>query len=328
MSATLTWKYSGLGTKTGTAVGNLFTDLKTLVDSKSADANFAWEISASSLASTPYYLWFRRKDSSAGRILFISWTSAPAGNNAAILETAPSTASCYLAWFPDGTAASPSNLTASSGTISGDDTDCVKCACVGSNSSIYTASFVPYYFDTAEGLYFGWCNPASSGNYAGFAGDLVVDAADNAYGVTAGYNGAGMQTFGGSTSTCPWSATGGSSGTAGVYLVSNYTTQSTSIKWFHAFAPSAGYPATTIGATNILVDTTNTDVWFIPVLLVASGIKGGGFPIKLRQIGWGPNTSAAFEKYNSTGPVEQAVCPIASTTGSSQGPIWLTNFKI
>lgn len=333
MSATLTWYNSGLGTKLGTAIGNFFTDFKTLVDSKAADPNFSWEISASSLAGTPYYLWFRPKSGAAGRILLISWSSAPAGNNAAILDGAPVTTVVYVAYFPAGTAASPSNLTASSGTISGDDTNCVKCGTWGAVATLYGASIQPYYFDSTEALVFCTGNPSSAGSqFFTAVGQIVVDANDVAYGATYGTNQTTLSAYGSTTGPLPWATSGLSAGAAGVGIKSNYASQAVvgSIypTWYPVWAPSGPWTTQTYGAvTDVLTDTTNTDVWFVPNVLMSCGTKGGGFPLKLRQIAFGPSSQGQFTVYNTAGPVTQ-VRNMSCATAPGTGYPWLTNFKI
>ncbi len=97
MSATLTWKYNGpSGALTGSTLATFMTDLKALVDSVSANPDYSWEVCSSSLVSTPFYVTLRRKDLSAGRVLVVGWGSAPAGNNAAILQTAPTANQVYI----------------------------------------------------------------------------------------------------------------------------------------------------------------------------------------------------------------------------------------
>lgn len=333
MSATLTWYNSGLGTKTGTAVGNYFTDYKTLFDSKAADPNFSWEVAASSLAGTPYYLWLRPKSGAVGRILLVCWTTNPAGNNAAILQSTPQTGSSvvYIAYFPNGNAASPSNLTAASGTISGDDTNCTMVSSVGVLATIYAASTVPYYFDSAEGLVLCTQNPASSTCYVNFVGELAVDSNDVAYPLSFGSNATGANAFGG-TGLAVYSATGYSAGGSGqVGAKSSYSSQallpgSIYPTWFPATLPN-GWNLQSIGVTDILTDTTNTDAWFVSCPLVCCGTKGGGFPLKLRQIAYGPAYLGQFSVYNTTGPVVAARNVQAAISGSNGAP-WLTNFKI
>ena len=79
----------------------------------------------------------KRKDGSAGRILIVIWTVAPGGNNAAILDTTPGVNVPYIAWFPSGNVDTPSNLLAASGTILGNDANCVKVASLGGIGTIY-----------------------------------------------------------------------------------------------------------------------------------------------------------------------------------------------
>lgn len=325
MSATLTWFSSGLGTKTGTTAILWLTDLKTLIDSKSGDSNFKWEVQASNLGSSPYYLWIRRKDASNGRILVVHYGSAPAGNNAAIFDTAPGTTNVHFAWFPNGSAASPSNLTASSGTISGDDTNCVKAASTAV-ATPYGTGLQPYYFDCNEGIVFCTGSPTAATGYWFGAGDLVVDGADNAYGCTF----ASAQThasFGTASGTgwADWISTATLSGAAGSYLKTNYG--STNRCFFSAYKPSGAWATQTVGPNDILTDTANLKSWFVPFYLVATQVKGGGFPIKLRQIALGPVTVGAFSVYQTTGPVVQARAMCSGSTGSSGSP-WMTNFKL
>jgi hypothetical protein len=327
MSATLTWFNSGLGTKTGTAVGNFFTDFKTLIDSKAGDANFTWEVAASSLASTPYYLWLRPKGGANGRILLISWTSAPAGNNAVILDTAPTTSATYVCYFPNGNAASPSNLTASSGSISGDDTNAVKVACYGTTATLYGASIQPFYFDSAEGVYFCLQNPASTALYMCGAGELFVDGADNSWGASVGVNTGSWGGWSASTSICTYASSGITAGSASVGYKSNYASQASPITWYHAFTPSGNWGSFAVGPNDILTDTTNSKAYFVPMTLVASNIKGGGFPLKFRQLAIGPATTGSFSVYNTTGPVVSARCANAATAGGNGYP-WFVNFKI
>ena len=97
-----------------------------------------------------------------GPILLAVWTSAPAGNNAAILDGAPSSNPVYCAWFPSGNVDTPSNLTASSGTIMGDDSNCVKVSAALAVATIYATGIVPFYFDSAEAVIFCWQNPSNN----------------------------------------------------------------------------------------------------------------------------------------------------------------------
>jgi hypothetical protein len=329
MSATLTWASSGLATKTGTTAAACFSDLKDEIDSHSADAEFFWEVVGSELATTPYYLNLGRKDASAGRISIICWTSAPAGNNSAILGTAPATNQLFIAWFPDGTGTTLSNLTASSGTINGDDTDCVKVSASATFSSMYGANFQWFYFDSAEGVVFGTQNPAATSIYWLGAGDLVVDAADTAYGCTfgTGTSGSVNQVFG-TTALWPWSAANTLAGTSSNQnLRTNYG--SADRQYYQPCSSYGAWTTQTAGSANdILVDGTNTYAYFFPQPLVASQVKGGGFPLKLRQICGGPTTPSAFYTYSTTGPVAQATQFCAATSGSTGGAPWMVNFKI
>ncbi len=324
MSATLTWYHSGVGTKTGTTQAAFFTDIVSLVGTKSGDANFKWEVASSDTAGNPNYVVLRRKDASAGRILIVAWTSAPAGNNAAILDAAPTANNVYVAWFPSGNVATPSNLNASSGTILGNDTGAVKVTFGTATTTVYTTNIQPFYFDSTEAMFFGFQNPASATTHAFGAGDLVVDGADAAYGATVSFGGA-AHTFGSTSGPMPWLSATASAGTASQTLVrTNYG--SSNRVYYQAWFPSANWANSVVSATDILTNTGSSQVWHVPVQLLGT-TKGEGFVIKLRQIALGPGTVGAFTPYNITGPVVAARQFNAATAGGNGFP-WFTNFKL
>jgi len=323
MSATLSWNYSGLGTKTGTAVANLINDIVTLVNSKSGDSNFKWQVASSNNASTPYYVVLKRKDASAGRILLVVWTSAPAGSNSAILDTAPSTNNLYGAWFPSGNVDTPSNLTASSGTILGNDTGAVKVWAGVPLATLYTTSFQPFYFDSDEAVVFGFGHSLSAPYMMG-AGDLVIDAADNAYGAVFSYGSNTVQNFASTSSPMTYQSAPQNAGNTTVCVRTNYG--SSNRTYYHAWAPSSSWASVAISSTDLMSDTANSRVYFVPVQLLGQ-TKGEGFVLKLRQIGWGPGTTAAFTPYNTTGPVV-AARQFNSLSAGGNGFPWFTNFKL
>lgn len=321
MSATLTWYNSGNGTKTNTTAASWFTDLNTLMTSKAGDANFKWEVASVNDSSAPYSLVMKRKDGSAGRIMHVCWTGAPAGNNAAILDQAPTNNAIYTAWFPAGNVNTPSNLAASSGTILGNDTNCTKVAGLGV-ASLYGASLVQFYFDSAEGVVVGSENPASGTNApALFAGDLLVDAADVAYGMSA-YIPVGA--FGSTSSPAPYTTSKPNAGSVSPHIRTNAGLSNNAL--YFAFGPSGNWAQTAVGPTDVLTDTSLAKAWFPPCPLM-SNVKGGGFGYKLRQLGWGPAVTAPFEVYNTTGPVVAARVFNNATTGGT-GYMWATNFKL
>lgn len=324
MSATLTWYNSGLGTKTNTTNAALIDDLVTLINSKSGDANFSWQVASSNSATSPLYLVLKPKSGAAGRILLVIWSSAPAGNNSAILDQAPTTNALYIAYFPAGNVDSPSNLAASSGTILGNDTGAVKvCASMGV-STIYAASVQPFYFDSAEAVVFGFQNPANTSCYMGGAGALLVDASDNAYNAVFGYSTTSVAAFGASSGIMGWVTTTLNAGSANLCIRTNYGASNR--VYFHAYSPSGGWAASAVSSTDILTDTANSFAYFVPQQVLGQ-VKGEGFVLKLRQIAMGPGTTGAFTAYNTTGPVVAARQFNAATTGGNGFP-WMTNFKL
>jgi hypothetical protein len=327
MSATLTWASSGLATKTGTTINTLLDDLDTLVTSKAGDATFFWQKASKSSAATPFYLVLKPKDGSAGRILLLCYTSAPAGSNTAIFDTAAATNVLFCAFFPAGNVDTPSNLTASSGTILGDDTGVVKCGPAMNISAIYAASVQVFYFDSAEAMAFGFQNPAAAG--AGFvaAGKIIVDSSDVAYSAVMSFGTSLSSSFGASASPAmPFSVSTLNAGAAAAagYLRTNYG--SSNRLYFQAWMPSAVWGNVAVSSTDILTDTSNSKAWFVPVQLLGQ-VKGEGFVIKLRQIAMGPGTTGALAPYNTTGPVVVARQANVLTTGGNAYP-WMVNFKL
>jgi len=326
MSATLTWYNSGNGTKTGTAIGNLFADMVTLINAVDVGADFSWEHAGSNTGSTPYYIVLKPKSGAAGRILIVAWSSAPAGNNAAILDTTPQSNQLYIAYFPSGNVNTASNLTASSGTIMGDDTDCTKVATGPTVSAAYGANFQAYYFDSAEACVFGFANPASAGSGLGLmaAGNILIDAADTAYVGALGFVGNPLNNFGTSTAVCTWQAPAINAGANTAGIRTNYG--SSNRIYFQAWTASGAWGSSAVGSTDILTSTAVNKAWFVPFPLLGQ-TKGEGFILKLRQIAIGPGTVGPFTAYNTTGPVVQAR-QFSNTTGGGNGFPWVLNFKI
>ncbi len=326
MSATVSWASSGLGTKTGTTNQLCLDDLNTLITSKSGDATFKWEVAGSSTGATPRYTLLRRKDGSAGRIAIIIWDSAPAANNAAILDTTPTSNAVQFAYFPAGTGTTLSNLTAASGTICGNDTGAIKCCSPGTVGTVYAALIQWFYFDHAEGMVFCLENPAAVLTYSAGAGAHVVDGADVAYDVVFATNGANPWNSFGSVTVppLPWQATFLNAGlsTTGV-IRTNYG--SSNRNYFHAFAASGVWANVAVSSTDILTDTTLNKAWFLSPQLLGT-TKGEGPILKWRQIAYGPGTVGAFTVYNTTGPVVAARQASAATAGTNGAP-WMCNFK-
>lgn len=324
MSATLTWASSGLGAKTGTTVAALIADIVSLVNSKSGDSSFYWQVASSNTATSPNYVVLKRKDGSAGRILLAVWTSAPAGNNAAILDGAPTTNSLYGAWFPNGNVDTPSNLTASSGTILGDDTNCVKVWPAMTVATIYAASVQPFYFDSAEAIYFAFQNPGATVVFLAAAGSILVDGSDNAYGGVMSVA-ASTASFGSVTaSPIPHVVSTVLANSTTPCVRTNYGASNR--VYFLAWVPSGNWANVAVSSTDILTITASNLAYFVPLQLLGQA-KGEGFVLKLRQLALGPGTVGALTVYNTTGPVAAARQINAATAGGN-GYGWLTNFKL
>lgn len=324
MAATLTWFNSGLGAKTGTTAAALIDDLVALVNSKSADNNFAWQVASSANTGNPLQITLKRKSGAAGRILLLIYTSAPASQPAVIFGQAPTNNTLYGTFFPQGNVDTPTNLTSAGGTVMGVDTNAVPVWPGISVISAYPASYQPFYFDSAEAVVFGFQNPAVATLLMGGAGYLVVDNTDQEHASAFSFATTSAGNFGSATSVFPWlvAAQVGGSNTPGVRT--NYG--SSGRTYFQAWVPSGPWTMQAVGSTDLLTDTSISRSYFLPVHLLGQ-VKNEGFVLKLRQFGFGPATTGPFTPYNTTGPVVQARQFNAATVGGSGYP-WFTNFKL
>lgn len=327
MSATLTWKMSPLQTKSGTAIGDLFADLLAMFTANAGDSAYSWQVASSNVGSTPYQITLKPKAGGDGRILLVAYTSAPAGVNPSLFDSTPNVSGTriWIAFFPNGNVDTPSNLTASSGAVMGDDSGCTKVAYLGILSSIYAANIQCYYADSAEGIYLFLQNPAASSVFGGGAGYLVVDTADDTARATA--LGQGASHFGqvsGSSSQWGFTAGGVVAGGTGGSAIRVYR-GGASRDAFQAFF-ATGWAAQAVGVNDVLTDTTNSLAWFVPVFLL-TGEKGAGFSMKLRQFALGPQSVGAFAKYYETGPTLVAQS-VSAATASLSGAPWLTDVKV
>lgn len=324
MSATLTWFNSGLGAKTGTTAAALIDDIVALVNSKSGDANFSWQVASSNSATSPLYVVLKRKSGAVGRILLLNYTSAPGSQPANLFDSAPTIGALYGAFFPAGNLDTPSNLTSASGTILGNDTGCTKVWASLGVATVYGASIQPFYFDSAEAIYFGFQNPATAAEYGAGAGYLVVDQADQEWAAVLSTGTNSLANFGASTSPLPWIVNKPGAGSSGPCVRTNYG--GTDRVFFQAWVPSGPWATQVIGSGDLLTDTSISRSYYIPVHLIGL-TKNEGFVLKLRQIAIGPATTGPFTPYNTTGPVVAARQMNAATFGGTGYP-WLTNFKV
>lgn len=331
MSATLTWREAGPhGSQTAASTIGMLTDLKALIDSNAADPNYLWEVCSSSLVTTPIYLTLRRKDLSDGRILIIGWTSAPAGNNVNILDTSPAIAAVYMCYFPSGNVSTPSNLTAASGTVMGNDTNCVKATCISSNIGItYQAGFRVAYVESAEAFYvFTQSTAGASSVYGGGAGEILVDGNDNVYGGVIGCGAGTWTSLAAFTSNMmPWSSAVINAGATGACVRTNYASANRNM--FLAYIPSSNWNAQTFGATaDCTVDAAAGKVFFYGMPLLGNNAAKNGPAVKLRQLAWGPGVTAAWQAINASGPVRMALATCHTGPSSVSHMPWFTNFKL
>ena len=299
-------------------------------NANSANPNYLWQVASSSVAGNPHWIVLKRKSGAAGRVLIVLWTSAPAGNNAAILDTAPSANNVYVAWFPNGNIDTPSNLLASSGTIMGNDSGAIKVNCWGLVGSIYASGLRPFYFESAEALWLATQAPGSAALYGVGVGDILIDGGGIAYGgiYATAQTISTLNLFGtGSPNSppCAWTASVPGAGATNTGCIrTNYG--SANRLYFPAYQPTGSWAAQAAGTADVLTDSANTKAWFVPVILLGQ-TKGEGFTLRLRQVAFGPGTTGQFAAYNTTGPVVAARQFNAATAGGNGYP-WMTNFEV
>lgn len=325
MSATLTWYNSDLGVKTGITSANMVDDIVTLVNSFSGDANYSWEIADSNNGASPRYVVLKPKSGAVGRILLVVWTSSPAGNNAAILNgSSLPTDVLFCTYFPAGNVDTPSNLTVSSGTIMGDDTGALYVSPYTDVSTMYGSLRQPFYFDSAEAMFFGFCNPASGTFYGFGAGNLVVDLNDNAYPANIGFGNQGMNTMV-SSDPMGWNPPGTVLSPSALQGRTRTNYGAANRTYFNAYT-AGSWQGSSSASQDMLADAANSKADFVPIPLIGQ-TKAEGFVLKLRQIARGPyHSGVAFPAYSTTGPVVAA----RKFQGASSGGdgLWFTNFKL
>lgn len=321
----ITWASSGLGTKTAATLAALFSDTVTLINAASPGAEFSWQVASSNFASGPYYIVLKRKNGSAGRILVVSWLTAPAGNNPSLLGQAPSNNGVYWAYFPAGSVDTPSNLTAASGAVLGDDTGSTQVSGGTAGTTYYMTNYRPFYFDSEAGVVFGSQDPANNTFcYMSGAGDLVVDTADDVAHATAFASSNSSTNYGTATACIQWTAAGplAGSGTHAVRVVIGGVRRTL----YQAYTYTGNWAAQSVGPADMLSETATSRRYYSPIALVGT-VKGEGPAFKLRQIGLGSGSVGPFEAYSVSGPAVASRQFSASTAGSNGSP-WMLNIKV
>ena len=331
MATTLTFYQSTGPTPTAFTDAGFFNDLNTMITANSGNSNFNWEVLSYQTATSPYYMVLGRKDSSAGRILLCDYITSPSQYNTAVFDqNSVSTGYLQIAWFPSGTASTPSNLTSSSGTIMGNDTGVVKFNTSENPiaGSIYqnTANTKLYYFDSYDYLSI-FCGINSSTQYAMIAGKCLVDYSTpaNAYDASAQFvssASAGSQYMSWSSGSSPQYA--GQSNTQ--YVRTNYG--SSNRVYFNAWnVPTwAGtYPP---GSTyDIMAQNSSNQLYYTSIPLIGQ-TPGEGVVLKLRQMAYGPTTNTPFQSWSSSTGVQAIQAQSNSSGSGSQVSMWFTNFQI
>lgn len=330
-SSTLTWRCGANPAVSATTSGggHWMQKLNDAVVANAGDSNFKWQV-ASLSTTNPFYCVLKRKDGSAGRLLFLSYSSAPANANPPILGSTSITANCpMVCWFPSGNVDTPSNLSAASGTVMGNDAGATGCVLFGPN--IASGNTLTYW-ECEDAVVVSYQSTAASTHYAAVGGKCFVDSSDveidgvvpfsnNSNGVSGYWSGSSAPVWtnsvppvaGAVTHAARITFSGGSQNV--FYRVSNPP---------QSFLAQSGSPV-----NDPLLDTGTTTVWFLNSLWAPAYSQpcGKGVYVRLRQIGYGPESSSAFQVYNTTGPTVQArsMLPISGVTA---GVPWMTNFKL
>jgi hypothetical protein len=324
MSTLLTW-HRTTAAKTATTIAGLLNDIDSAITAQSANADFKWEVASKNTAATPFYLVLKRKDASAGRILIAHWSSAPAGVNTAIFDVTPSTTNVFIAWFPSGNVDTPSNLTAASGTILGDDTNCTKVVTMGVLTTIYAASFQPYVWDSTEAVWITLTNPASGSTiYAGGAGKIWVDKDDNEFDGVWGSGSDNFHSFGAVSPPTTWQAAAFNAGSTVGGGRSHKGANNRA--YFTAYGRPGAWGDTTSFTDTVMHDGGTSKVYFDAILFLPQ-TKGVGPDLKFRQLAVGPPTAAAFSIYNTASLTPAAISSQSNATAAAGEP-WFTNFKV
>lgn len=331
MSATLTWRRT-TATKTGTAVADLINDIVTAVNAVVSDADYKWEVASSNNGGSPYYVVLKPKDGSAGRLLLVVYTSSPAGANSAIFDTSPATGYLFVAWFPNGNVDTPSNLSASSGTIMGSDTDVIKAVMVNAVSTLYGANLAVQVFDSEEAVILTFQNPSASTAYVAGGGKLMVDENDDAHDAVIGSHATGdLNNFAAvSTSSLFYYSSGLGTVQAGSTSPSlpgliRSRMEGSSKTYCRAYIP-AGWGSASFGSS-LMFNESTSKAYFEPVPLLNAVDKGVGIVAKLRQIALGPPSNSAYSVINSPALSPAAINLSGNASGATSFP-WLVNFKI
>lgn len=324
MSSTLNWASSGNAAKTGTTVALFMADIVAMITAQAGNAAFNWQVAGSSIAATPFTIVLSRKDASAGRIGIICLTSAFTNIQPVLWEQLPAINNVFIAYFPQGTGSTLSNLNATSGTVCGVDTNAPFASSIDTVATVYGASVVPYYFDSYDAIYLQLNNPAATTEYTLGAGELVEDGSGTTYPSTLGTGTVGWSTFNAPVQYQTPSAKV-LAGALPNSVQANYL--GTKKQFYCPFSTLNSWSNLTHSSVDsILADDANSKVWFAPVPLM-SQTRGEGAILKFRQLGWGPGQTSAFFKYSTTGPVVQAQMMSNVTAGQVSAP-YLTNFKI
>ena len=331
MAALVTWQQVGPPTKTGDGVAPFYTDLNTMFTSKASDVNFLWEVASYNDAATPYYLVLKRKDASVGRLLFVTWTSTPAGANSTLCVSGnPSNNLFYCTWFPNGNTDTPSNLTSASGTVMGNDTDALYMA-HGLPAAAYNSTYSIQAFAHAGGVMVLMGQTGTT--YVMGGGQVVVDQADVAYDCCFSSGNGNVSDF---WDGFPFNSSSETTDATWGMIRANYGANNR--MFFHPWSFSGNWHTDTNlqDTTNVMYDWNQSKLWWSAFPLMAN-IKGANWTLKWRQMAYGPVqrqygslptvTNLNHYIYSSSDTVPDIIVPIM-TAGNTNPSVYLTNFKV
>ena len=351
MASTLTWNTAVAGATSAAATAvQFFTDLNTLVTAQAGNSAFAWQVGTLNTSNTlanPTYITLVQKSTIAASggiaanpgpvILICNYASAPSFYNTNTMDAVPATSQLQVSYFPSATTVTPAagalNVTGSTQAITtmGNDTNCVKMTnMVTGIATVYTVGYQLSYADSADCVYISMGPTASSwaAQYAFMAGLGIVDYSGNVYGCCVHFN--SSPTVNSTGIIQLWVASGTATESAAAsdrVLRTNYGAANRT--YYDAFVVP-GWAAQTAGVTaDILQNNTNGYAYFAPIQLMGNA-KGEGVVLKLRQIGFGPQTIVNYTNYYTTGPVVAASQLVACTGGTANASVipWLTDFQL
>lgn len=307
MSATITW--STFRTSAGHSASTAVAVLQSLYDvlvAQAADSSFVWEVCSSDLAhATIRYVCVKRKDGSAGRIVFFAtnatWTYNQLLGNAG--GTTVATNRFLAVYFPAATSDTPANISGSGDVFTGTHVNWAGMG--GGNAHFSVSSAILSISASSAGLVLTGISSAAAFQGVLIVGDLL-ESADGTEILPVTYANNSLQSLS-AVAAIPSSVTA----TYGAY-----TRNATDMYFFGYGAKISDLPV----ALNR--DDSTKKAWFYPCLMYSAQLpRADRHKYQLRQIAFPQIAPLTVPEY-MYGP---SATLMAMNNHASN--YWLTNFK-